>query len=114
MAYVGRMVQAWIVGAYLRRYDVKVVRLVWPGDVLTCRGVVNDKRVEGGDCIVEANVWADNQRGENVAKGVVVAVVPRTAAKAFTPSERETGVLYKPAPKAKKHAPKKAPLKRRS
>lgn len=96
MANVGRMVQAWLVGALLRRFDLKVVRLVWPGDVLTCRGVVNDKREEGGEYIVEANVWADNQRGENVAKGVVVAAVPRTASQPFAPSERHAGVLYIP------------------
>ena len=77
MAYVGRTIEAWLVGAALRRFDLKVVRLVWPGDVLTCRGVINDKREEGGECLLEANVWADNQRGENVAKGVVIAVVPR-------------------------------------
>src|SRR5690348_8136123 len=52
MAYVGRMVQAWASGAALRRFDLKVVRLVWPGDVLTCRGVINDKREEGGLCFV--------------------------------------------------------------
>ncbi len=114
MAYVGRMVQSWLVGAYLRRFDVKVVRLVWPGDVLTCRGVVNDKRVENGEHVVEANVWADNQRGENVAKGVVVAIVPRSAARPFVPSERETGILYAPAASARKRPAKKAPLKRRS
>jgi acyl dehydratase len=96
MAYLGRMVQAWLVGAYLRRFDLKVVRLVWPGDVLTCRGVVNDKREVGGECLVEANVWADNQRGENVAKGVVVAAVPLEADKPFAARVRETGILYSP------------------
>ena len=99
MAYVGRMVEAWLEGACLRRFDIKVVRLVWPGDVLTCRGVVNDKRIEDGEYLVEANVWADNQRGENVAKGVVVAAVPKDASKPFVPSDKNAGVLYAPAGK---------------
>jgi acyl dehydratase len=118
MAYVGRMLQGWLVGAYLRRFDLKVVRLVWPGDVLTCRGVVNDKREEDGECLVEANVWADNQRGENVAKGVVVAVVPANTAKPFGPSNGgEMGVLYQPIgkPTSKRIASDcKAAHKRRS
>ncbi len=97
MAYLGRMVQAWLKGAYLRRFDVKVVRLVWPGDVLTCRGMMNDKREQDGEYVVEANVWADNQRGENVAKGLVIAVVPKDASKAFKPKDCDLGVLYAPA-----------------
>ena len=94
MGYLGRMVQAWAKGAVLRRFDVKVVRLVWPGDVLTCRGVIHDKREERGECIIEASVWADNQRGENVAKGMVVALVPRERGKTLTKKMRATGLLY--------------------
>lgn len=112
MAYVGRMVQAWLVGARLRRFDLKVVRLVWPGDVLTCRGVVNDKRIENGEHLVEANVWADNQRGENVAKGVVIAVVPARADRPLSPAGRETGVLYAPVAPPKKTRAKKAAKRR--
>lgn len=125
MAYVGRMVQAWLHGAVLRRFDIKVVRLVWPGDVLTCRGIINDKRHVNGECVVEANVWADNQRGENVAKGLVVVVVQPDAARAVSAASRGTGILYHPVdPKAKsskalrtapaKAAARKSPAKRRS
>jgi len=114
MAYVGRMVQTWLVGAMLRRFDVKVVRLVWPGDVLTCRGVVNDKRIENGEYLVEANVWADNQRGENVAKGVVIAAVPKSADRAFLNGDRETGVLYAPSPRPRKAVKKTAKVKRKT
>jgi acyl dehydratase len=118
MAYIGRMVQAWLQGAVLRRYDLKVVRLVWPGDVLTCRGVINDKREENGQYLVEANVWADNQRGENVAKGVVVAIVPRHAEAPLPASARELGILYHPsgsaAAKKPKAAKRPAPAKKRS
>jgi acyl dehydratase len=113
MAYVGRMVQTWLQGAYLRRFDVKVVRLVWPGDVLTCRGVINDKRTENGEHLVEANVWADNQRGENVAKGVVLARVPKDATHPFPPGDREAGVLLAPVVVPRRKPAKKV-AKRRS
>jgi acyl dehydratase len=113
MAYVGRMIENWLVGAYLRRFDLKVVRLVWPGDVLTCRGVVNDKRHEDGEYLVEANVWADNQRGENVAKGIVIAVVADGETESASTFTCDAGVLYNPAGRPVK-SPSKTKTKRRA
>jgi acyl dehydratase len=75
-AHLGRVAEGWLQGGRLVRFGVRMTRLVWPGDVLTCRGQVVDKRLEDGQCIVDADVWADNQRGETVAKGRVLAVVP--------------------------------------
>lgn len=92
MAYVGRMVESCFHGAALRRYGLRMLKLVWPGDVLTCRGVVIDKRKEGSDHVIDADVWADNQRGETVAKGRVLAVVAKTHAKPL--GKRATGVIY--------------------
>lgn len=96
MGYIGRMVQAWLQGASLRRYGLRILKLVWPGDVLTCRGVVIDKRQEGDEYVVDADVWADNQRGETVAKGRVLAVVPKDASKPLTKGEAAIGVVYHP------------------
>ncbi len=112
MAYVGRMIEGWLVGAVLRRFEIKVVRLVWPGDVLTCRGTIIDKREEGGVCIIDADVSADNQRGENVANGLIIAVVPRALGKGLTAKDLEVGIAYQPAGK-KKAAPQKAPKKKK-
>lgn len=97
MGFIGRMVQSFFAGASLRRYGVRMLKLVWPGDVLTCRGVVIDKRIENGEHVIDADVWADNQRGETVAKGRVIAVVAATAARGLKKSESTTGVVYPPA-----------------
>jgi acyl dehydratase len=96
MGYVGRMIEHWLVGAVLRRFELKVVRLVWPGDVLTCRGTIIDKREEDGHYIIDADVSADNQRGENVANGLILAVIPKTPGKT-TAKEAEMGVIFHPA-----------------
>jgi acyl dehydratase len=92
MAYVGRMVESCFHGAALRRYGLRMLKLVWPGDVLTCRGVIIDKRKEGGEHVIDADVWADNQRGETVAKGRVLAVVAKTRKKPL--GKRAAGVVY--------------------
>ena len=94
MAYVGRMVQSCFQGASLRRYGLRMLKLVWPGDVLTCRGVVIDKRIENGEAVVDADVWADNQRGETVAKGRVLAVVPKVKGRLLSKSEASHGIVF--------------------
>lgn len=94
MAYIGRMIEAQFAGCSLRRYGLRVLKLVWPGDVLTCRGVVIDKREENGEHVIDADVWADNQRGETVAKGRILVVVPKND-KGLTKSEAALGVVYK-------------------
>jgi acyl dehydratase len=94
MAYVGRIVEMWLYGASLRHYSLRMFKLVWPGDVLTCRGVVVDKRHENGEFVIDADVWADNQRGETVAKGRFLAVVPESKSKKMSRTSAKQGVVY--------------------
>ena len=94
MAYVGRIVEMWLYGSSLRNYSLRMFKLVWPGDVLTCRGVVVDKRHEHGEFLIDADVWADNQRGETVAKGRFLAVVPESKTKKMPRSSAKLGVVY--------------------
>jgi len=109
MGYIGRMVETYFEGASMRRFGVRMLKLVWPGDVLTCRGVIVDKRVENGEHVVDADVWADNQRGETVAKGRVLAVVNPNDKKAMSKAASSSGIVYRfeGAPAVKKASSKK-------
>lgn len=97
MAYIGRMVQASLTGASLRRYGLRLMKLLWPGDVLTCRGVIVETRKENNEYLVDMDVWADNQRGETVAKGRVLAVVPKDEESLLTKVSAATGLVYEVA-----------------
>ena len=116
MAYIGRMVQASLTGASLRRYGLRLMKLLWPGDVLTCRGVIVETRKENGEYLVDMDVWADNQRGETVAKGRVLAVVPKDEESSLTKASAAAGLVYQEAvgygPKGVKVAAKKATKKK--
>ena len=120
MGHIGRMVESFFADSSLRRYTIRMLKLVWPGDVLTCRGVVIDKREENGEYIIDADVWADNQRGETVAKGRVIASVRRDAKAPLSKAAASTGVVYtsgkaKAAAKkvtANKTTSKKTPVKK--
>jgi acyl dehydratase len=70
MGFLGELVVDWVRGARLRRFQARFVKIVWPGDVLTARGRVVDRRFEeGGRYATEIEVWAENQRGELVVRG---------------------------------------------
>jgi acyl dehydratase len=74
MGFVGELVVDWLRGARLRRFSARFVKIIWPGDVITSRGRVVDRRFEeGGSYAVDIEVWAENQRGELVLKGSVTA-----------------------------------------
>jgi acyl dehydratase len=71
MGFLGELVTDWVRGARLRRFQSRFVKIVWPGDVLTARGRVSDRRFEaGGAYAIDIEVWAENQRGELVTRGL--------------------------------------------
>jgi acyl dehydratase len=71
MGFLGELVVDWVRGARLRKFQARFVKIVWPGDVLTARGRVTDRRFEeGGKYAVDIETWAENQRGELVVRGL--------------------------------------------
>ena len=100
MSYMGRMAQEALHGTSIRRFGVRVLKLLWPGDVLTCRGTIVAARKEGTEYILDIDVWCDNQRGETVAKGRVLAAVAKSAESELTKAARSVGLFYEtPSPK---------------
>jgi acyl dehydratase len=71
MGFLGELAAEWVRGARMKRFQARFVKIVWPGDVLTARGRVVDRRFEeGGRYAMDLEVWAENQRGELVVKGL--------------------------------------------
>ncbi|HEX9307841.1 MAG TPA: MaoC/PaaZ C-terminal domain-containing protein, partial [Anaeromyxobacter sp.] len=70
MGFLAELAAEWVRGARLRRFQARFVKIIWPGDVLTARGRVVDRRFEdGGRYAMDLELWAENQRGELVVKG---------------------------------------------
>ena len=69
MGFLGQLVSDWARGAQLRKYSVKFVKIVWPGDTVVCKGRVTDRWGEGGRYFADIDLWAENQKGELVMKG---------------------------------------------
>ncbi len=77
MAFVAQMLTDWVGPTNLRRLGVRFTAMVRPGDVLTCRGRVEQVRTEGGRTQADCEVWIDNQRGERVLTGRAVVDLPQ-------------------------------------
>jgi acyl dehydratase len=71
LGFLGELTGDWVRGARLRKLQGRFVKIVWPNDVLTARGRVADRRFEpGGVYAIDIEVWAENQRGELVTRGL--------------------------------------------
>ena len=69
MAFVGQLLTAWLRRGHVRKLSARFVKIVWPGDELTCRGRIAELRKEGGGCYADVELWAENQKGELVLRG---------------------------------------------
>src|SRR5512138_250334 len=70
LGFLAALAADWVRGARLRKFGARFVKIIWPGDVLTARGRVVDRRFEeGGRYAIDVEVWAENQRGELAVRG---------------------------------------------
>ena len=67
--FLAQHVQDWAgPGAFVRKLAFRNRVMAYPGDSLTCRGVVTDCSVEEEGGMVECGLWVENQRGEKVVE----------------------------------------------
>ncbi len=78
MAYISELMarefgKAWYVGGML---DLRMVKVVKPGDTLTARAKIVDKKEVGGKNVVACEVRLTNQDGEDVITGSAEVAFP--------------------------------------
>jgi acyl dehydratase len=69
LGFMGQLLSAWLKKGQVRKLSGRFVKLVWPGDELTCRGRIAELRREKGACTTDIELWAENQKGELVLRG---------------------------------------------
>jgi acyl dehydratase len=69
MGLLGQLFSDWARGGQLRKYAVKFVKMVWPGDTVVCKGRVSDRWGDQGRYFAELDLWAENQKGELIIRG---------------------------------------------
>lgn len=77
MGFVGEHVTKWIgESGTLKRLKVRFIAMTRPGDIVTLKGKVTDKRESGGERLVECDVWAEKQDGTKTVTGSATVALP--------------------------------------
>ena len=81
------MFSAGVLGAYVadsfgaasvRRFNVRFVDVVWPGDALTCAAIITREYDEAGERHVDVELTCTRQTGELAVRGTATLVVTGT------------------------------------
>jgi acyl dehydratase len=76
MGYLGEFLHKAAGGVgRIRRFRARFAKLTWPGDVVSCKGVVTAVRDEDGRKVVDCEVWTETQSGERKVVGSATLVV---------------------------------------
>jgi acyl dehydratase len=76
-AFLGRMLHEWIgYGGRIKRWGVSYRGMDYPGQEMTCKGAVTAKRQEGGENLVDLDVWTENPQGQRTTPGTATVALP--------------------------------------
>ncbi len=75
MAILGRMLTEQVSQSQVRRFSNRFAAMAVPGDTITCRGVVTEKRELDGETLIDLDVNAANQDGAVLLKGSATLAV---------------------------------------
>jgi acyl dehydratase len=76
---LGNRVARWVGPANLRSFGVRFTGQVWPGDVLTITGTVDEVDASGDEPLARISLSVASEAGE-VLRGTATAVVAETSA----------------------------------
>ncbi len=79
MGFLGQALTDWAGAGSVRKFAVRFAALVRLKDTVTCTGRVLSKSSKDDTDLVELEVWAQNQRGENVITGKATVALPSRA-----------------------------------
>jgi acyl dehydratase len=69
LGFLGHLLTQWVPQKQVRSLSARFVAMAFPGDVISCSGKVAAKREEGGEKLVDLEIVAQNQKGENIQLG---------------------------------------------
>lgn len=69
-SFLAKMLSNWVGEAgRVSKVEWSVRGSAFPGDTITCRGKVIQKRIEAKTKLVECEIWIENPKGETIAPG---------------------------------------------
>ena len=75
MGFLGQMLVDNAGAANVSRFKVRFTKITWPGETITCRGVVTRKYEENGRKLVDCDVHTETESGERRVEGSATLVL---------------------------------------
>jgi acyl dehydratase len=75
MGYVGEMLNKWLENGRVAQLQCRFLKLIWPGDVLSAKGVVVPRPEGEKGNTLACDVWVQNQNNDKVLQGRAVCVL---------------------------------------
>jgi acyl dehydratase len=75
MGATGKVLTDWVGNGRLKKYGVRFVNQVWPGDSLTATATVSELREADGQHYADFTVTTVNQDGKPVVSGTATALL---------------------------------------
>ena len=76
-AFLGQMLHDWIgEKGQIKKYSCQYRGMDVPGQDITCRGVITNKAQEGGQNLVELDIWTENPNGDKTTPGKATVILP--------------------------------------
>jgi acyl dehydratase len=69
LGFLGQLLTHWVPQRQVRSLSARFVAMAFPGDVITCSVTISAKREEAGEKLVDLEIAAQNQKGENIQMG---------------------------------------------
>ncbi len=69
LGFLGQLLIQWVPQRQVRSLSARFVAIAFPGDVITCSGKVAGKREQAGEKLIDLELVAQNQKGENIQLG---------------------------------------------
>ena len=76
-AWLGQLLGDWVgTSGTIKKYGCTYRGMDVPGDILTCKGTVVKKYVEGDEHLVELDIWLEDGKGDKTTPGKAVVALP--------------------------------------
>jgi acyl dehydratase len=76
MAFLGQALTGWVPQTAIRSFSARFTAMAFPGDTITCKGVVVARQEENGETLVDLELSAVNQDGRQTLAGNARVALP--------------------------------------
>ncbi len=80
-AFLGQLVHDWAGDkGFVRRFSCQYRGMDYPNQEIICRGVITKKYQEGGQNLLDLDIWTENPEGQKTSPGTATVALPSKSA----------------------------------